>query len=98
MIILFTIFLILLTIFFKNLNKIKIKYPVKKFLFIYLVTFFIYTFIFFRQDLNTALAFSSSILISIFVIELYKNKFIFIPSLVFNILFRLNSIIFFYWF
>ncbi len=81
-IILFTIFLILLIVFFKNLNKIKIKYPVKNFLFIYLATFLIYTFIFFRQDLNTTLAFSSSILISIFVIELYKNKFIFIPSLV----------------
>ena len=81
-IILFIVFFILIVIFFKNLNKIRISFPVAKFLLIYLATFLIYTFIFFRQDLNSALAFSSSILISIFVIEFYRNKFFLIPTLV----------------
>ena len=74
--------LLLIVNFVKNLKQIQFKFPVIKFLLLYFVTFFIYTFIFFRQDINSALAFSSSILISIMVIEFYRNKLFFLPSLV----------------
>lgn len=79
---LFAVLFILIVIFIKNLKLFKFKYPILKFLLLYFVIFFIYTFIFFRQDINNALAFSSSILISIIVIEFYKNKIFFLPSLI----------------
>lgn len=78
---LFIIFFILIIIFIKNLKQITFQYPILKFLVLYLLTFFIYTFIFFRQDINSALAFTSSILISILIIEFYKNSLSFLPSL-----------------
>mgnify|MGYP001277293285 CR=1 FL=1 len=81
-VLLFILLLLLIVNFVKNLKQIQFKFPVIKFLLLYFVTFFIYTFIFFRQDINSALAFSSSILISIMVIEFYRNKLFFLPSLV----------------
>jgi len=83
LIVLLFIFLFILIInFVKNLKQIQFKFPIIKFLLLYFVTFFIYTFVFFRQDINSALAFSSSILISIMVVEFYRNKLFFFPSLV----------------
>ena len=80
--IVFLITFLIIIIFIKNLRDIKFKQPVNKFLLFYLIIFSIFTFIFFRQDLNIALAFASSILISVVIYELYQNKKYFFPYLI----------------
>ena len=75
--VLFIIILFAISIIAYLYNKfriIKFKDFVLKFVIIYLALFCIYTFIYFRKDINMALAFPSSVLISIVVVELYKVK------------------------
>ena len=81
-VLLFIILFILIINFVKNLKQIKFEFPVIKFFLLYFIVFFIFTFGFFRQDINCALAFASSILISTLIVEFYRNKLYFLPSLV----------------
>jgi len=78
----FLILFLFIVIFIKNLKSIKFKQPIYKFSLLYFIVFSIFTFIFFRQDLNIALAFASSILISVIIFEFYQNKKYFFSYLI----------------
>lgn len=72
-------FLLFLTLFIffliKKINNMQNKNILKKIFYIYLIIFAVYTFIFYRKDLNIALSFPVALILSILVINFYKmNK------------------------
>ena len=78
LVIFFIFFILFLTLFIffviKKINKIQDKNTLKKIFYIYLITFSIYTFIFFRRDLNIALSFPATLILSILIFDFYKMK------------------------
>ena len=78
LVIFLSLFLLLLILFIffilKKISKIEDKIALKQTCFLYLFVFFIYNFILFRKDLNIALSFPSTLIISILIVNFYKNK------------------------
>ena len=68
--------IIFLTIFIfciiKKIQKIKNIDILKKIFLLHIIVFFIYTFIFFRKDINIALSFTSVLIISVLIVNFYK--------------------------
>ena len=80
----FILFLVLFIFFiFKKINKIESKNTLLKVFCFYLIIFLIYTLIFFRKDLNIALSFPSTLILSIIIVDLYKKNEKIISTIIF---------------